>query len=1346
MKKLWRIAIRVVIVAVVLLIVASIAAIVVFNTGWFRERVRERVIAEIEKSTAARVELGNFGFDAKTLKATLGRLVLHGREAANEPPLLSVQSVVIGLHIISMLERKVDLASVSVEQARVNIILYPDGSTNLPPARTPSTQSWAEELINLRVGHYEIANGTLDYGDRRTPLDIRGENLRLTMDYQPVPARYRGELSFQQVTAVPQGTTPVTLTVSSAFAFDKSQIEIAKLHLTTQESSADLNGVLTDVRAPHGTFHVKSAISVHEAAAMFNLPVARTGKVTFEGQAAIAFAKPSEFALAGSVNAQGLGYSKDRVKIDNVSLRASLQLTADKLTLEQIAINTRSGKISGSAQLLHGRDFHFGGKLEGLTVEEAARFVTPKAVPWNGNIAGEVTVDAEISRQSTPANVQANLSISPVSNGQGSGQVIEGRAAIAYDSTTNTIRFGDAHVATAVTRVDASGILGDTLNVRAQSSNLDDLLPALALVEDNPPKEFPVKLNPNSAQRHAEFQGTVTGNLDDPKARGQLTVMSAIVEGHSIDRFSAAIDATRREIHLTQMAIARGTTQVNGDATIAQRNGSFDDAAVSAQLSVHGAQIAELTGEFLKDVKLDQPVSGTADATIRVSGSVKQPQADIEARIDKPAALGEQLDRLSASIHYSTALLDVTSGEAEAFGGKVQFRGAFQHPADDFKNGTLRFNVAAQGIALARVKQVKDAVPDFDSTFAGKAAGSASLVKGELALDSINGDATAGGVIWEKQPRGDLAMIFETHGSDLTLHANGKLQDLAMEAQGSWKLTGDEPGTAVVKVSRANVESLRNVILSGTTGADEPLTFEGFVDGAHATVTVALRKPGDFRADVTIDQVQLNAKPAQTLRLGVKAQDLVVKNTKPITLEVTVKEARIRSAEFAARDTSLQLTGAIPITASSGAELTVRGSVNLIILQLLNPDLVASGTANVQASVRGSLRDPQLAGRMDLKNASLYLSDLPNGVDNANGAVVFDRNRATIENLTTETGGGTVKFTGFIGFGSTLVYRLQAVAEKVRVRYPEDVSTTFSATLALNGTSDASTVSGTVTLNRASFTPRADFAQILAQAGRPASASVAASEYVRGMQFDIRIESGPNFEFQTSLTRDLEAEVNLRVRGSPIRPALTGNISVNNGEVQMFGNRYTVNRGDIRFINPVRVDPVFDMDLETKARGVTVNIAISGNIQKLSVNYSSDPPMQPREIIQLLAVGRTPTETAGLTSPSSTSSSSLNDAGGSLIGSALSAQLTSRVQRFFGASRVKIDPTVNSVDYLPQARLTIEQQVSKDITLTYITNLNRTQEQIVQIEWDFSRQWSAVAVREASGLFGIDFQYKKRFK
>ncbi len=314
------------------------------------------------------------------------------------------------------------------------------------------------------------------------------------------------------------------------------------------------------------------------------------------------------------------------------------------------------------------------------------------------------------------------------------------------------------------------------------------------------------------------------------------------------------------------------------------------------------------------------------------------------------------------------------------------------------------------------------------------------------------------------------------------MHASAKARDISVDGDGSWKLTGDEAGSATIRFSRTSVASLHRVVMAGGPLENAVLPFEGLIDDASATVSVALRKPKDFHAALTVGTIQLTPKPAQTFRLGVQAQDVVVKNSEPVVVDVSRKEARIRSAKFTARDSTLEASGAVAFDAKAGSDLSVRGAVNLIILQLLNPDLVARGRATVQASIRGSLRDPQLNGRMELNGASLYLSDLPNGVDNANGAVIFDRNRATIEKLTAETGGGTINFAGFIGFGSTLVYRLQAVAQKVRVRYPEDVSVTFDATLALNGTSDSSTVSGVITPTRAAFTPRADLAQILAQA------------------------------------------------------------------------------------------------------------------------------------------------------------------------------------------------------------------------------------------------------------------------
>jgi len=58
---------------------------------------------------------------------------------------------------------------------------------------------------------------------------------------------------------------------------------------------------------------------------------------------------------------------------------------------------------------------------------------------------------------------------------------------------------------------------------------------------------------------------------------------------------------------------------------------------------------------------------------------------------------------------------------------------------------------------------------------------------------------------------------------------------------------------------------------------------------------------------------------------------------------------------------------------------------------------------------------------------------------------------------------------------------------------------------------------------------------------------------------------------------------------------------------------------------------------------------------------------------------------------------------------------------------------------VPQARLTLEQQISTVVTVTYITNLSVTNQQIVRVQWDVSKQWSVVALRDENGAFSIDF-------
>lgn len=429
------------------------------------------------------------------------------------------------------------------------------------------------------------------------------------------------------------------------------------------------------------------------------------------------------------------------------------------------------------------------------------------------------------------------------------------------------------------------------------------------------------------------------------------------------------------------------------------------------------------------------------------------------------------------------------------------------------------------------------------------------------------------------------------------------------------------------------------------------------------------------------------------------------------------------------------------------------GTLDVALAQIFDKDLTSSGMITMNANVRGSFDDPQLTGRADLKNISLAYTGLPNGISNGNGRVLFDGTRATIETLTAQTGGGNLKLSGFAAFGSTLAFRLEANANGVRVRYPEGVSSVSDAALTLTGTSERSVLAGDVTIQKIAYNPRSDLGSILSS-GTPAATSAAPTGILAGMQFDVRVQTSPDITFQSGLAQDLETEANLRLRGSAANPALLGRVIITQGNLTFFGNKYTINQGTINFYNPVRIEPILNIDLETKARGVDVTLTVSGPISKLNVTYRSDPPLQFADIVGLLATGKTPSDPTIAARQTDTQQSWQQLGATALVGQAIANPVAGRLQRFFGVSKLKIDPLLpglggsggGSSGGSPGARLSVEQQVTPNIIFDYVINTNSTSSQLVRVEWAFSKQWSAVILREENSAFGIDFQYKKRFK
>jgi translocation and assembly module TamB len=251
------------------------------------------------------------------------------------------------------------------------------------------------------------------------------------------------------------------------------------------------------------------------------------------------------------------------------------------------------------------------------------------------------------------------------------------------------------------------------------------------------------------------------------------------------------------------------------------------------------------------------------------------------------------------------------------------------------------------------------------------------------------------------------------------------------------------------------------------------------------------------------------------------------------------------------------------------------------------------------------------------------------------------------------------------------------------------------------------------------------------------------SDFLRNLQFDIEAVSAPNAVMQWSAAR-FESESSLRLRGTMERPIFLGHVHLLSGEMSFRGNRYRLTRGDINFANPFRFDPVLNIEAATSIRQYEITLNFSGPASRLTLAYRSDPPLPSSDIIALLALGRTGEESELRRAPGTQPESGAS----TLLSEAISSQLSGRIERLFGISRFKVDPFLAGTgnEQNASARVTIEQQVTRDLTITYITNVTSTQQQIIQVEYNVNRNVSVVALRDQNGTFGLDVKFKKRFK
>ena len=211
------------------------------------------------------------------------------------------------------------------------------------------------------------------------------------------------------------------------------------------------------------------------------------------------------------------------------------------------------------------------------------------------------------------------------------------------------------------------------------------------------------------------------------------------------------------------------------------------------------------------------------------------------------------------------------------------------------------------------------------------------------------------------------------------------------------------------------------------------------------------------------------------------------------------------------------------------------------------------------------------------------------------------------------------------------------------------------------------------------------------------------------------------------------------------QPTLTGRVESIDGVLDLQENRYLITRGTVDFVDPVGIEPRIDVQAETELRDYRVILTITGTGSDIQMAMSSDPPLPQLEIVSLMAGGRTREELAGASNAGAvpTSEELFQGAAATLVSDLLSERVGSR----FGlGSLVRIDPFLVGAENDPAARITISEQVTRDLIVTYSQDLSSNRQEIILIEYFLNNRTSFIASRDETGAVGLDIRLRTRFR
>ena len=352
-------------------------------------------------------------------------------------------------------------------------------------------------------------------------------------------------------------------------------------------------------------------------------------------------------------------------------------------------------------------------------------------------------------------------------------------------------------------------------------------------------------------------------------------------------------------------------------------------------------------------------------------------------------------------------------------------------------------------------------------------------------------------------------------------------------------------------------------------------------------------------------------------------------------------------------------------------------------------------------------------------------------------------NRIDLRELTGSLNGGILRGSGGASWrnGELEDVNLDFKGKDVFLNYPTGFKTTSELAVQVRSRGRSIEVGGTVEVREGSYHEPFDLGVISGVTAQSIQTTTKSGIQTGGSSviYNIQLRTKQPIDVDNNLAR-FYASADLKLRGTVQQPGLLGNVLLEPGGKLYFGDRsYLIEQGVVNFTDESRVDPVFDVFATTRVKDYEIGLRLTGTPKDSETTFTSDPPLSRDDIISVLLTGKTLAESGGSgINPSQAGTFSLATA-------AMNANLSGKLRRAIGVSQVSIEPGLIAPESNPGARLTIGQDLTRNLRLVYSMNLTNSSDQIWIATYDIRRRFALRAVQQGSDTDRFEFRHDLRF-